>query len=270
MAVISTVITATTLWYGTSDCLGAPAVATNGLGDLLSAYPVSALNTTFDGINVNSATNAQLFAVADEIVDASDVDHVGLVTLKSGQSYVTPNSFFTDGISFTSKASIQRAISAASAGDTINVAAGTYQEDLVIDANKSGLNELARARQPQQSKEWRLSAQTDFPLVSPNISILASGVQIHGFTIASPTVPAGSYSSSVVIGGQNVSLYNNAFLSTQGDAAPNGTHDGLTNILIGTSASGAAGVDGLNIHDNTFIGNGKGYYGSTSVNRRHD
>ena len=219
------------------------------------------MNTTFDGINVNSATNAQLFAVADEIVDATDVDHVGLVTLKSRQSYVTPNSFFTDGISFTSKASIQRAISAASAGDTINVAAGTYQEDLVIDANKSGLQLTGAGSATTTIQGVAISAQTDFPLVSPNISILASGVQIHGFTIASPTVPAGSYSSGVVIGGQNVSLYNNAFLSTQGDAVPNGTHDGLTNILIQTSASGAADVDGLNIHDNRFIGNGKGYYG---------
>ena len=69
----------------------------------------------------------QIFAIEDKIVDAVDVSGYGLVQLKANNIYVTPLSFFAAG--GTTTPSIQRGIDAASAGNTVNVEAGTYMAD---------------------------------------------------------------------------------------------------------------------------------------------
>ena len=79
---------------------------------------------TFDGVLLSTATDAQIFAIEDKIVDAVDVSGYGLVQLKANNIYVTPLSFFVAG--GTTTPSIQRGIDAASAGNTVNVEAGTY------------------------------------------------------------------------------------------------------------------------------------------------
>jgi hypothetical protein len=82
----------------------------------------------FDSVTLSAATTAQLFTIADKIVDAVDVPDAGLVRLKAGNIYVTPNSFFKapSPNTATTTPSIQRGIDAATSGDTVNVKTGVY------------------------------------------------------------------------------------------------------------------------------------------------
>ncbi len=207
---------------------------------------------TFDGIDSSTATLSQLFTIEDDIHHATDEAGKGLVRVRAGNVYVTPDS-----------GSIQRGIDAASAGDTVNVDAGTFAEDLVID--KMDLELAGAGIGSATIKSALTNPQTSFPLATPNINVLASGVQIHDFTIESPDVPAGEYSSGLVIDSPDVEIFDNAFVSIQGDTPPAGANDSLTNVTIqtwgGSNSGKPSNVDGLSIHDNTFDGNGKGYYG---------
>ncbi len=92
-------------------------------------------NTTFGGVALGSATVPQLYTIEDSIVDAIDVGTYGLVRLKSGNIYVTPNSFYSAG--GTTTATINRAIAAASASDIINVEGGTYADTSTVLVNKA-------------------------------------------------------------------------------------------------------------------------------------
>lgn len=77
---------------------------------------VDATTATFTGA-------ADGFAVEDRVIHAVDAVGLGLVTWNPGSLYVTPAS-----------GSIQRAVNVAAAGDTVNVAAGTYGEDVSVTA----------------------------------------------------------------------------------------------------------------------------------------
>jgi len=88
-------------------------------------------NNVFDGVTLGTATDSQLYAIEDKIVDSVDVSGYGFVRLKAGNVYVTPNSFYTPG--GTSTPSIQRGIDAASTDDTVNVEAGTYTENVNVN-----------------------------------------------------------------------------------------------------------------------------------------
>lgn len=159
--------------------------------------------------------------------------------------------------------SIQEAIDAASVGDTVLVGPGTYVEDLVITTDSL---ELASSGGPDVTviKGVDVLAQASFPLADPNMDIQADGVSIHGFTIESPDVAEGFYSSGIVLTGEDIEIYGNSFVSIQA-GAPQAGNDSYTNVAIQTySGAVVAGsdIDGLSIHDNTFSGTpGKGYYG---------
>ncbi len=109
-------------------------------GNLITGFRYYVLNTsvhsldltanTLDGTVASAGTLAQQFGFADKIVDAVDVGTYGLVRTKATNVYVTPLSFYASG---TTTPSIQRGINAATAGDTVNVADGTYSEHITID-----------------------------------------------------------------------------------------------------------------------------------------
>ena len=160
--------------------------------------------------------------------------------------------------------SIQDAIDDAAAGDTIIVAAGTYAEDLTIPDGKTNL-EIKGASNPT-IKGVQMTDSTLWPLAKPNIEILADGVKIHGFTIEGPDPLAGYYSSGMIIGGENVEIYNNAFEVTNAS-----TLDDISQGLQTYHETAVPGVDvsGLNIHDNTFtnLGTGNVGYEAMYINR---
>ena len=79
---------------------------------------------TFNSVLLSGATDDQLLALADHVLDAVDNASYGSVVLKAGHVYLTANSFFVAG--GTTTPSLQRAVDTAHDGDTIHVGAGAY------------------------------------------------------------------------------------------------------------------------------------------------
>jgi hypothetical protein len=149
---------------------------------------------------------------------------------------------------------IQDAINNAVSGDTIIVHEGTYEEDLLIEKTLE-----LKAAEGDEVTIKGIAVYNAFPLAVPNIEILADEVKIHGFTIESPWVPAGNYSSGMVINGTNIEIYENVFHSV-GDGEC---------IVIQTWSSKAmptSNLSGLNISDNVFRGNPGEYYAGVYIN----
>lgn len=156
---------------------------------------------------------------------------------------------------------IQAAIDDANPGDRIVAKAGMYQEDLVV--NKANLTLRSEAGAAVTTiKGIDTEPWGNWPLANPNIEILASGVKLHGFTIESPDVPDGNYSSGIVLDGTNVEIYDNNFVSI-------GAGDG-GGVLIQTYRDDVLGynsdISGLNIHDNHFSGTLVGGYVGVFIN----
>ena len=159
-------------------------------------------------------------------------------------------------------ATIQAAIDAAGADDTIVVHSGTYPEDLTIPASKTNLELKPNASDVVTIKGVSTLAWGNWPLAAPNIEILASGVKIHGFTIESPSVAATDYSSGIVLDGEDIEIYDNSFVA-QGAAAGG-------SVAIQTYRDNVLGynsdISGLEIHDNDFSETSGGEYVGVFIN----
>ncbi len=166
--------------------------------------------------------------------------------------------------------SIQDAIDAASAGDTIEVAAGTYVEDLFIDPDKADL-ELKGAG----ANTTTIKGTTVGVAGVPNINVHADGVKIHDFTIETAD-GAGSWVDGLILNGVDVEIYDNHFKVVSSVATGNAgaaiqtwrsENVALQNIQFGFDPPRDSDVSGLNIYDNEFSGVGVERYMSIWVNR---
>ena len=179
-------------------------------------------------------------------VDWTDPDDVG-----------DPATYF----GYDAFATIQEAIDAVEVDGTVNVLAGIYTEDIVIT---KGLILQGADKATTKIKGIATEPNASFPLATPNIDIQADGVTISEFTIESPDVADGEYSSGVVLTGQNITITNNAFVLIQAGAPPV-NNDSNTSVAIQTYSKAAvptSDVSGLTVSGNTFNGTpAKGYYG---------
>jgi hypothetical protein len=104
----------------------------------LSNQNIDARNCTFEGVSPSAASLTQLFAIEDKIWHAvDDPTYTGFVKVKNLNVYVTHTE---------TGAKIQYGINAANPGDVVNVAAGTYTEDISLTKNLTIQGESAANR----------------------------------------------------------------------------------------------------------------------------
>ena len=110
------------LWTGLTDTTMAPVAENFGAAD--NHYAVSGGEK-----HPTTMAPAELFEIEDKIVHKIDYAALGFVTITPNTVYVTPNSYLPG---YTSAASIQRGVDAVASGGVVNVAAGTYNEQVII------------------------------------------------------------------------------------------------------------------------------------------
>jgi hypothetical protein len=184
--------------------------------------------------------------------------------------YVSPSgSNGNNGQSWaTAWQTVQYAIDNSASGDIINVAAGTYVEDLSIPASKTNLELAGAGIGLTTIKGVQHVPASSSPLAMPNIEVLGSGAKIHGFTIEGPDYAAGFYASGMVIGGSNVEVNGNAFKVPNSSAADfSEVSQGIQTYRDGNN--GAGDLSGLSIHNNTFTSLGVGAYGYEGIFINH-
>ncbi|MBI2268123.1 MAG: lamin tail domain-containing protein [Candidatus Blackburnbacteria bacterium] len=196
-----------------------------------------------DGAGVNGTTVTGVTISSNTFNMTADPEVIGGTA--GGSATGTGNTFNVSGT-----AKIQKAIDAARTNDIINVAVGTYTEDLTIASGKTNL-ELSGTGSPT-IKGVSTVPVANYPQAVPNIEILASGVKLHGFTIEGPDYSASTYASGMIVGSSNVEIYSNAFrvpTYSNGNTA-------MSNAIQTWHKNNKPTVDisGLNIHDNTFAG----------------
>jgi len=99
---------------------------------------VNATATNFKHISTGTllsrSVSADCYQIEDQVVHKIDLSTLGFVRVKTGEVFVTPNSFASP---YTTAPSIQRGVDAASTGDIVNVATGTYVEGTQVIINKN-------------------------------------------------------------------------------------------------------------------------------------
>ncbi len=113
---------------------------------------------------------ANLFSLEDKIYHATDVATLGLVRVNAANVYVT-----------TASGSIQRGVDAAFAGDTVNVAAGTFDESVSITKplQLSGANAgVAWGSRGPESKIQQTGGNTLLTVRADNVTV--NGFELYG------------------------------------------------------------------------------------------
>ncbi len=252
---------------------GADAVYKAGQGGVPLVFTASDTNSISCSYSVNGAdsvgvscSNGVEFTGTipdDELSDGREEVVIIITDAAENSVESSPISFVFDddnilrvGVTGTDFSSIQAAIDKATTGDKIEISAGTYIEDLVI--NKDNLELYPSAGATVTVKGIDTEPDSNWPLANPNIDLQANRVKIHGLTIESPTAADGYYSSGLVLNGTDTEIYDNNFISK---ANGNGYC-----VVIQTYRDDVLGfnsdISGLDIHDNTFSGTpGGGYVG---------
>ncbi len=100
-----------------------------------NTFTLTASNNTYDGKLPSAMTKPELFDLEDQTDHRIDAAAWGLVRFKPTELYVTIFSCAADPLCNAGDANPQRAIDAATAGDTVNIEAGTYTNQLSIAKN---------------------------------------------------------------------------------------------------------------------------------------
>jgi parallel beta-helix repeat protein len=176
----------------------------------LAGSTLDATGVTFDGHTGATATLAQNFAIEDKIQHAVDDASLGFVRVKAGNVFVT-----------TASGSIQRGVNVASAGDTVNVNAGTYHELVTIDKSVAldGVQHGVDARTRTGPETIVSNSEGDFQIEADNVTI--DGFTLTGVTANPNTDPA-------ALGA--------AIWTNPGFSGTHGGHQIVNNIITGNIA----------------------------------
>jgi hypothetical protein len=159
-------------------------------------------------------------------------------------------------------ATITAAIAAASANYILVAHSAVYEEDLSIGVEGLTLMSVsgkdATTIKGVSLSQWGVSTL-------PNIDVRADGVKLHGFTIQGPEPSGTLFAAGMIIGAQDVEIYNNAFEVNSASDTVN--FDDVSQGIVAYHKNAIPGVDvsGLNIHDNTFTHRGTGSVGYEGI-----
>jgi uncharacterized delta-60 repeat protein len=208
-----------------SSVTGNTFAATGFFIDNVSTQDVTALasSNSFAGLTNNFRIEDQIHHRVDTDISAS----TGLVTWVSGNLYITDAG--TDH-------SIQRGVDAASAGNTINLETGTFDE--ATNVNKSVT--ITGAGQSPVVTRTSGSNQKLFSIAAQNVTITDLGMQVNR-----PFAVAGVYADTSVTGNFNgLTVSNNVIRSVGSGGSLPGVLGGATSsagiALLGTAAQSAA------------------------------
>ncbi len=163
--------------------IGDTVLGGNASADILhvSTGAMDATSATFTGAAGN-------FEIEDRVAHVVDFPGVGLVTWVAGNLYVTPNSFAPPT---TLTPDIQRAVDAASPGEIVNVAAGLYENQVIITKDNvqllgsgsggdPGVDTIIQS--PTSLAVSFMTSQANFPivLVQGVDGVVIDGVRVDG------------------------------------------------------------------------------------------
>ena len=141
-------------------------------------------------------------------------------------------------------ATIQAAVDAASPGDTVVVARGTYTEQVTFAADKDNIT--LRAQSPFQAKIVAPATLTgDKAIVEVDG---ADGVTVRGFTITGPAQTAGDLAYGVAIDGGSATIRDN-FITRIRNNPLDGAQTGIGVIVLGDQSKASAVLSGNLITD---------------------
>ncbi|MBZ0136588.1 MAG: tandem-95 repeat protein [Planctomycetes bacterium] len=183
----------------------------SGTGSLIDNQAAGAIDLVTNAVVLtdNAVAFADNFAIEDAIAHALDNATVGLVTWVANNVYVTTNTL-----------GIQAGVNAATAGDTVNVQAGSYDEQVVVNKalTLEGPN-MGVSGTALRGAEAILTV-TAGTNTNPLLEVTVAGVTIDGLRFESDAAQsAGGIFALTAGSGTGLIVRNNVILATAGTSA---------------------------------------------------
>ena len=192
---------------------------------------IDGTGASFGAFDTTGANLANEFAVEDKIFHLLDAPGLGFVRVTANNVYVTQNS-----------GSIQRGVNAATAGDTVNVAAVTFTEDVTVAKQLT----LEGAQQGTPAA-GRVGAESN---VTGSFTVSAAGVTIDGFSLTAVTTGVGVGVTGTG-GAGNLTVVNNAIANyATGVVLNNGgtvTGNAFTGNIVDLGINATAAADAITV-----------------------
>ncbi len=228
---------------------GAGALTTMGLW----TPNIDATDNNFDvgsGLELPSAMSlTNLFTLEDRIQHSIDASGLGFVRVKANNDYVTVNSFASP---LTTTAKIQRGVDAASNGHTVNVGAGSFNDNVIVNkqVNIAGQGQGVTMVYPATSNpNCGGAGGGSLCAGGSNVFLVqANNVTIHGLTVDGDNT---ALTSGTVAGGADLDARNGVITDHNTGVYSNLEVYNVTIQNIYLRGMYASTGGSFNFHDNT-------------------